>query len=379
MVQRISILAPNLSENNLGRAYLLARVLQRNYEVEILGPVFSERIWPPVDDGKVPYITAPGCNLPMFIGSARYLLQRISGDIIYAVKPRPTSFGIGLIYRRSKGVPLLLDIDDWDIFGEYETNRIVRLARGILRLPNLYNNFYLRLMERLVPKANAITVVSKSLQARFGGVILPHGRDTDTLDPSLYDRKLLRTRYGLTGKYVLMFLGTPRPHKGVEDVIKATRLSSVPNICFVIVGVDSKDPYTAKLQAYGEPRLRLIEMQPWSTVPEFLAMADLVVLAQRPLPFSQAQVPAKVFDAMSMAKPIIATDVGDLPIILDDCGVLIPPGDTQALADATFYLYEHPNEANLLGFKARERCQRHYSWNVMEEILGKVIQRIDTT
>jgi glycosyltransferase involved in cell wall biosynthesis len=379
MARRFSILAPNLSGNNLGRAYLLARVLQRNYEVEILGPIFSERIWPPVDDGKVPYVTAPGRDLPTFIGSAHYLLQRISGDILYAVKPRPTSFGIGLIYRWTKGVPLLLDIDDWDIFGEYNSNRITRLVRGILRLPNLYNNLYLHLMEQFIPRANAITVVSKGLQARFGGVILPHGRDTDALDPSIYDRERLRARCDLIGKYVLMFLGTPRPHKGLEDVIEAMRLCDIPNLYFVIVGVDRKDPYTTKLQAYQEPRLRLIEMQPWSAIPEFLSMADAVVLAQRPLPFSQAQVPAKVFDAMSMAKPIIATKVGDLPAILHGCGVLIPPDDTQALADAIHHLYEHPEKAKQLGFKARERCQHRYSWNVMEEILEKVIQQIDTT
>ncbi|HUM69056.1 MAG TPA: glycosyl transferase, partial [Chloroflexota bacterium] len=96
MIRRISILAPNLSSNSLGRVYLLARVLQRNYEVEILGPAFDGTIWSPVDDGTATFFSVPGRKFPLFIGTARRLLNHISGDLIYAVKPRLTSFGLGL-------------------------------------------------------------------------------------------------------------------------------------------------------------------------------------------------------------------------------------------------------------------------------------------
>jgi len=42
---KISILTPDLSQNCLGRAYLLAKILQRHYKVEIIGPMFGEGIW----------------------------------------------------------------------------------------------------------------------------------------------------------------------------------------------------------------------------------------------------------------------------------------------------------------------------------------------
>jgi len=45
---KISILTSDLSHNCLGRAYLLAKVLQRCYEVEIIGTVFGDGIWEPV-------------------------------------------------------------------------------------------------------------------------------------------------------------------------------------------------------------------------------------------------------------------------------------------------------------------------------------------
>jgi glycosyltransferase involved in cell wall biosynthesis len=377
MIQRVSILAPDLSQNNLGRAYLLARVLQRAYEVEVLGPVFGERIWPPADDGRVPYITVRGRNFPMFLGSIRYLLERISGDLVYAVKPRLSSFGVGLLHRRRTGTPLLLDIDDWDVAGQYHVHTLLRWVRLLWRLPNPYNNLYLYLMQPLIHRADGITVASTALQARFGGVFLPHGRDPWILDPNRFDRESLRRQHGLADKRVLMFLGTPRPHKGIEDVVAALQLIDDPDMRFLVVGVDWTEPYTLELQRSNEPRLRLIGMQPWSATPEFLALADVVVLAQRPVAFGQAQVPAKVFDAMAMAKPIVATAVGDLPEILAGCGLVVPPQDVSALARAIRRVFEHPDEAVRLGQLARDRCSQYYSWDVMADTLQQLIRTIE--
>ena len=42
---KISILTPDLSSNCLGRTYILVKILQRNYEVEIIRTVFGEGIW----------------------------------------------------------------------------------------------------------------------------------------------------------------------------------------------------------------------------------------------------------------------------------------------------------------------------------------------
>ena len=41
---KISILSPDLSHNCLGREYLLAKIFQRHYEIEIIGPIFGEGI-----------------------------------------------------------------------------------------------------------------------------------------------------------------------------------------------------------------------------------------------------------------------------------------------------------------------------------------------
>ncbi len=376
MSQRICILVANLSSNALGRAYLLARVLQRCYEVEVLGPTFGQYIWPPCDTGEFAYKIVRGCNFPRFFLSMRELLRQIEGDAIYAVKPRPASFGVGLLAQRQRGMPLVLDIDDWDIEGEYALSRWRRLLGLVGRLHNPYANQYLLLMERLIPQADAITTVSSMLQQRFGGVYVPHGRDTEHVDPARYSGQVLRRAWGLDERKIVMFLGTPRPHKGLEELIAALhRLADLP-LTLVIVGVDRRDPYTRRLAALGGERMHLLDMQPFSEIPRFLAAADLVVLPQRDIPFARAQVPAKVFDAMAMARPIVATAVGDLPQILEGCGLIVPPGDVPALAEAIRRLVLDASLAEEMGRRARQRCIERYSWNVMEETLDQLFQNM---
>ena len=375
-MSKISILCANLSSNALGRAYLLAQVLGRRYEVEILGPIFGEGIWPPCDTGEFNIKSVRGSHFPRFFLAMRELLRQIEGDVVYAVKPRPASFGVGLLAKRLRGMPLVLDIDDWDIEGEYALNRWRRLLGLVARLHNPYASQYLLLMERLIPQADAVTTVSSLLQQRFGGVYVPHGRDTDHLDPARYSGQALRKAWGLDERKIVMFLGTPRPHKGLEELIVALHLLDDLPLTLVIVGVDRNNPYTERLAALGGERVHMLGMQPFVEIPRYLAAADLVALPQRDIPFARAQVPAKVFDAMAMARPIVATAAGDLPQILDGCGLIVPPGDVQALAEAIRHLALDAPFAKGLGQRARQRCIERYSWDVMEETLGQLFQQV---
>lgn len=373
---KISILCSNLSSNALGRAYLLGCVLRGRYEVEILGPVFGDGIWAPCDDGEFTYKSVKGCNFPCFFNSIHQLLDSMTGDVVYAVKPRPSSFGVALLRRKKRGTPVILDIDDWDFAGEYGIGQLRRVLGLLGRFYNPYANQYLWVMERLIARADAVTTVSTMLQQRFGGSIVPHGRDTVYLDPDKYDGDEFRRVYKLAAKKIIMFLGTPRPHKGLEELITAVTQLHDPSVALVLVGVDSHDSYAQHLQTLKQDNMVMIGMQPFSKIPYFLSAADVVVLPQHDIPFAHAQVPAKVFDAMAMAKPIIATAVGDLPIILQGCGVIVPPANTGALSTAIREVIDNPDLALALGSRARRRCIEHYSWSAMSKVLIPIIESI---
>jgi glycosyltransferase involved in cell wall biosynthesis len=70
----------------------------------------------------------------------------------------------------------------------------------------------------------------------------------------------------------------------------------------------------------------------------------------------------KMVDAMALECPIVATAVGDIPAWLGDgAGLIVPPGDSRALAAAIEYLLDRPDAAAALGTRARERFLRYGS------------------
>lgn len=369
---KISILSYDLSHNCLGRAHVLGNVLQRLYEVEIIGPVFGEGIWNPVAN-DFDYVSVPGGMYPHFISSAKKMLELIDGDVIYAVKPQPTSYGIGLLKRLSWKLPLVLDIDDWEVgFHLQSKSKFIEEFCLSGRHPN--GLLYTYLMEKLTFLADDITVSSRFLQKKFGGVIVPHGRDTEAFDPQKFDGQFFRGKYGFTNEKLIVFFGTPRPYKGVEDIIQAIQQIERKDLRVVIVGA-TDDEYSRKLKRIGTNNIQIFGMQPFSKIPEFLSMADMVVLPQHSTSSAVGQVPAKVFDAMAMAKPIIATDVSDLSKILNGCGLIVEPGNIRALSDGIRWILDNENEAQMLGNKAREKCIKEYSWNAMEKTLSGIFDK----
>jgi len=384
---KISILTPDLSHNCLGRAYLLAKILQRRYEVEIVGPTFSDGIWGPVaDDKSIIYksVKVNGRFKPYL--QLRGLAKRIDGGVIYASKPLFTSFGVGLFKKLSDNKPLILDIDDWEMGFMKETYNRLSLAHHLKSLvaSTLYfynmGSYWNNLIgEKLVHFANEITVSNYFLQKKFGGTIVWHGRDMETFNPKRFDRNLIREKYGIEkNKKIVMFFGTPRAYKGIEDLIKALSLLEDRDIKLILVGVD-KDNYSQNLIRVASKKLgkrfRTFGLQPFEKVPEFLAMSDMVVIPQKKNLATVGQLPAKVFDAMAMAKPIVATAVSDLPEILDGCGWIVEPENPLRLAETIQYVFDHPKEAEEMGWKAREKCIEKYSWDAMEKVLVNIFEK----
>ncbi len=380
---KISVITPDFSHNCLGRAYLLAKILQRQYEVEIAGFVFGEKKWSPLaDDRSVDYKAVKVGRLS-FCENVRDLVRKIDGDVLYASKPLVASFGVGLLKKWREGNPLVLDIDDWERgfmkaycqeLSPYYRLRYLGSSLFFYEGSSYWNSL---LCERLVSCADEITVSNRFLRTKFGGAIVWHGRDTTVFDPQKFDRDTVRERYKIRPGKVIMFFGTPLPYKGLEDLIEAVKL--LKEGILVIVGLD-ESPYCRSIISAAEPlgeRFKGMGLQPFEKVPEFLAAADVVVIPQKKSPATIGQLPAKVFDAMAMAKPLVVTRVSDLPEIVEGCGWVVEPGNVEELAGAIQYILDHPEEAQEVGFRARERCKEKYSWDAIEDTLIDVFEKYE--
>lgn len=363
--KKISILCHDLSHNCLGRSHILATALQQYYEVEIIGPALSGDIWAPLrNDKSVKYV---------ILDKRKWLknLRLIDGDVILASKTKGTSFGYALAKRITTHKSVILDIDDWD-FGFFFGGSLHQKIYSLSRFWDINNPFFTWVMEHLSSHANAIIVSNSFLQRRFGGTLIPHFRDTGQFNPRKFNRTKLKLELELLNRKAILFLGTPRKHKGVLDLINAVEKLNRKDVTLLIVGVSTQNKKELPRKSF----VKFLGYQPFDQIPRFLAAADLVVIFQSDSKSSQGQLPAKLFDAMSMEKPIIASSVSDIPEVLKGCGELIKPGNIDELVEKMGYLLDNPKYAKELGRKAREKCIKEYSYDAIAPKLHVIVEDV---
>lgn len=383
---KVALLVWNLSTNDgFIRASLLEAALKKlGHEVEILGFLFGKELYKAIpSDTKISAVE--GTNFPGFIQSARKLLKKIDGDIIYAIKPQTASFGVALLKKKFTNKPVILDIDDWEMswYGGDEWHyrpTPKQLARDLFKVDGALKNpnhpLYLRWMEGWVKYADAVTVHTSFLQKRFGGISIPNGKDISMFDPARYNPDESRNRYGLSGYRVLMFPGAPRPYKGLEDVLIALDKINQPDLKLVIVGGSPYDNYDEQLQQRWGRWIIKLPNYPAHVMPDIVAAAHIVVVPQRDTPETRAQFPLKLTDGMAMAKPVLSTRVGDIPEILGETGYLVDPSSPEQIADQIQYIFQNFEAATAQARKARERCIEKYSIDAMAMSLKSVIARL---
>jgi glycosyltransferase involved in cell wall biosynthesis len=380
---KISVLISDLADNPIVRAYPILKVLEKRYEIDVIGPCFGPHMFRAYE-GEFNFTFIEGCDYPKFIKKFRDMYNNVDGDVLFAFKPKPTSYLIGLVCSLLRRIPIVLDIEDWELASYLmQRNSGARwkvfnryMLHGWKRPNDLK---YLYLTEKLIPLSDAIFVSSNFLKKRYGGAKLYHGVDTEVFNPKGMHKQHLRKKWHLPcDRKIVLFAGTPRPHKGLDDLIRALNIiDSNGKVNLLIVGGGIEGSIAPDLHELTKKRTIHLGYQPHALMPEILHLSDLVVLPQKDTLISRAQVPAKVFEAMAMAKPIISTAMSDLPEILKDCGIIIEPGNIEDLAENIKYILESPHTSHTMGKKARRKCIESYSYEAMARVLVPVFQQFE--
>jgi glycosyltransferase involved in cell wall biosynthesis len=110
-------------------------------------------------------------------------------------------------------------------------------------------------------------------------------------------------------------------------------------------------------------------------IPTMLSQLDILVVPSLQEPFGKI-----VIEGMAMAKPVVASRVGGIPeIILNgETGLLVPPGDTEALRRALYTLITNPEKRYAMGRRGRQRVEQDFalSQNIRktEEVYASLLQ-----
>lgn len=190
------------------------------------------------------------------------------------------------------------------------------------------------------------------------------------IDLSRYERprhRALAEQLGLPpGAIVAGSLGNVRPAKGYDVLVRAARLLAArfPELHFVVAG-DPRAELMRTLESLMDEtgtRDRVHFLGFTDDAPGFLAGLDLFVLPSISEGFSISTI-----EAMAVGVPVIATRSGGPEEILepDVTGLLVAPGDPQALADGICELLEAPEQTRDRAARARDHAQATYSMERM--------------
>ncbi len=163
----------------------------------------------------------------------------------------------------------------------------------------------------------------------------------------------------------LLFFGLVRPYKGLDVLVEALALAAprVPGLRLVVAGEFWQPAATFAAQAERLGVADAVELRdgyvPNEAVAALFAAADAVVL-----PYRSATSSGVLTLAIEHGVPMLVTAVGGLPeVVVDgDAGLVVPPGDAAALADAIVRLFDEPGLAERLRAGAR-RARARIGWD----------------
>ncbi len=319
--KRVVVAPWTLTHNPVGRAYVLAEMLGDGYDVELMGPLFRRfgaDVWEPIRRTAIARNTFIADDMASLLDFAEDFVSGVSADYVYVCKPRLPGMLLGLLMKQKLGCPALIDVDDDELSffarkGQASSEaEAARRAADDLRLP--FSATWTAAVEPLIAEFDAVTCASLPLQRRFGGVMVRHARDERAYDRTPTGRQAVRAEFGYAdADRVVLFLGTPRAHKGLRRLAQALHETGDPRLHLLIVGSFPNAGMQAELAGFTNAQIKAAPDQPWSRIPEIVNAADAIVLLQDPdAATSKFQIPAKLTDALAMGVPLAVTDVEPL-------------------------------------------------------------------
>ena len=163
-----------------------------------------------------------------------------------------------------------------------------------------------------------------------------------------------------------MFFGRISPYKGIEYLCEAMRIvrQAVPDAILTIAG-------GGKMYFDIEPYKQLGYIE---VINHYVGMEELAELLSRctlsVCPYTDATQSGVIMTSFSLCKPIVATNVGGLGEMIDEgkSGLLVPPKDSKALADAIIeLLIDKKKLTNMSEYIRQEYEQGDRSWNAIAD------------
>lgn len=302
-------------------------------------------------------------------------------DIVYE---RNGIYNAGLaMASRRLNIPYVIFFEadqlmELDIMGKPITGLLRRRAEQILR----YN----------LKTADCIICVSNEgkehLEAKWQipshkMVVFPNAVDVDKFKPDANAGAVIRSMLKMDANPVIVFLGNFFAWHDVTTLLYAFAvvLKAHPVARLILVG---DGEYRSAMEKCSS-KLGLSHavvftgMVAPAEVPNYVAAADITVVPYPPMRQKMWLSPLKLFEYMASEKAVVASTIGQISQVIRDRenGLLVPPGDSSALASAFDTLLSNKSLRDALGKQARRDAELKYSWDTyvarLERLMHSVI------
>ena len=227
---------------------------------------------------------------------------------------------------------------------------------------------------RLASRMDAVIVHTKQgaelLGYRDNVHVIPHGAFEHLTRQA--DERPLPAELAQVERPVVLYFGVVRPYKGVDVLVEA--LQQVEDAELWVVG-RPLGVSMERLRRLAPPgRVRFVDRYVSDAeLPAFFRRADLVALPHR-----NVDVSGVLFAGLAFGKAMVMSDVGGFRELVAEhgAGVLVPPGDPDALAAAIGGLLADPEERRRLEQAAAAAASGPYSWDRIAGQTAAVYERV---
>ncbi|HEV2139112.1 MAG TPA: glycosyltransferase family 4 protein [Nitrososphaerales archaeon] len=261
------------------------------------------------------------------------------------------------------------------IAGQLQGCRCVATAHGFggesdwWRSPSqrILMRYLLKRFDRLI----SISMYVENRLANFTGIrtnmieTVYNGIDTARFEPSIRG-DWLRQRLGVEDDFVILYVGRLAWNKGLQYLIEGMHeiRKEIPNSKLLVIGRGRLEAVLREqVEASGLAEvIKFLGTVPDEILPRYYACSDVVVAPSIFEPFGLVPL-----EAMSMRKPVVACSVGGIPEAVHDgqTGLLVPPKDSKAIADAVVSLRNDPVLGERLGSNGRRLVEEQFTLSAM--------------
>ncbi len=203
--------------------------------------------------------------------------------------------------------------------------------------------------------------------------VIHNGIDLATWKPS--SARATRQAYGIEGDYIL-FVGRVCRQKGMIHLLEAMKYVD-PDVRLVCCAAAADTPeIEQEIAAKVNETPRCLWINAWLHEEQYIELYSHCAVFACPSvyePFGIINL-----EAMACERPVVASAVGGIPevVVPGETGLLVPPANSRALANALNRVLRDRAAAHAMGLAGRRRVEEHFSWTTIAARTHRMYQEL---